>query len=552
MFNKENIQRILFVLLTTLTVFILSRSHYHIPSYGKYRHATSDSVLMLSIQSANEVKSSKGELHRYRDARLDQRYEVESKIFNVMTSFSKKTGIDKYKVSKVFASSIWVSTVLIISLIVLHFFGPTLFGFMSVVTLSQSAYFNWLRYETYVPKMFGFMFFPVSFYYFVKLNKSKTDHLLAFLCITIALYLYPVSVVYYLPLLYGTLILLYLIHNFKAPFKNLRELLSQTLFVIYSMVVFLCFKKPGGLNKVVEKNIAELVYRAHVFNEDVFYEILSYHAPYLVITVVIVLFWFLTRKKESKNYFLENRVVCFGILFYVASLIYSLVMHYFADRVGFIRLTWLWRSYYYSFFVIVFSWLVFLKRKDLEDRKQKMIVAIVIPILIILAMTKWRFTPATTQIKKSLSDYKGYFLDKVKVTEQDREYQKIKPVIEFVNKTPREFTYLMPRRNTYSWIDAIFEFETNRYAYFGSLERTFFVGESEETYEYAEKILILDELYALSPKNQVFIDKLKDFMNKDKISHAIISKQDINDLDLALYNELIEYEDENWVILKLN
>ncbi|MDD0852504.1 hypothetical protein HBN50_05310 [Halobacteriovorax sp. GB3] len=552
MIKLQNLSIFFALLILSLFATTILRSHHFLNS-KKYQYATSDGVLMLNHQSMIQKSNNEEVLGEFQVARNGLRPMTEKNFFEFIIGLSKKLNISSYQGSKIFATSIFFLALMSITLGAFILSNSLLLAGTLLIFTTQSPYFNWMRYQTFCPKMWGFSFFPIIFLLFLKIiedfssktvRDSKVSLIAFFTLFALASTFYPASVAYYVPaMLFAGLVLIIIkesfnIRNILSKSEHKRVLLFFTFLSLSFLVFFLTKEKPHGLIGPPPKEITELVYNNHKLTYNRFLEYVQNTYFYLIVSIFMIFDFHFRRRTSFRN------IAIFFLTFSLAVIAESIATQYMANFNDFIRMIWPWRSYYFGYFsfsCICALWVY--DRFSLQITQAKGLLKYAsATIIFVIAFNHYTFTSAGQLIKNIAPHYTNKNL----VTAESIEFENMKNVIDFAKRQPAASIFVMPRRGAYTLFDSIFEIETNQIAIMGDLERTLFIGMTNKTKKYYNFLYRFKSIYNHPQKNyeNKIIELAKDLNSK----FVIIDNKFLEKNKIELKGP-IAFKDEIWTIL---
>ena len=212
-----------------------------------------------------------------------------------------------------------------------------------------TAYIGWLRYPVLVPKLFGFMIYPLVFLLLLDITRYNKGYLTAGIVLLLSMLSYFVSVMYTLPAMAIATFFVGIGYRRSDKSGIMSFLIKQLIFwgSMFAVSIITLFLLKGGTAplKPPAIEITEFVSGAHRYSIKKFIEDIATH----VFSAFAVLLggWLIFRRKSQDPALRMEFLYCAVV--FIVLLVLSIVAHVFASKVDLLRTTYYWRASNYSY-----------------------------------------------------------------------------------------------------------------------------------------------------------------------------------------------------------
>lgn len=537
MVSKDRFNRSLWwgILLLVL-VFSCGRAHYFVPSAPRYHFFSraSDAAWHWCYQSslANRTSFRNDVYQKLAD---ELRFPVDRFINRLIIWLSQKLSFPRLTLNFLLSSTIYLLTFLFIYLLGLKVIREPKWAFFFGLLVSQSMYVSWLRYPVFVPKMLGFMMYPLVWYALVKLKEHPQKYWLFILVGMIAFILYPVSTIYYFPLL--------LLIGFLGIIRGKTwdwHLVGGYLIaiVILSCTMFL-FLYPRPLLHPPPLNMMEYYSKNFFFFPKTFFGYLQSYGDYFLLSVVSLLF--LLKKGEDN----DKEIATFLFGAFAGCVLIGVATHIMAVSIPKIKMLQFWKLAYYSYIpgllLIVMAcrlWNLKLFKKSTFSK----IIASLLPVILLLYVV-YRTPGQADTLKgtlKTITALRQGVID-------DKYGREMSGLVEFAKATPPYSTFFLPHKNYQRAKFNLFMADSGRrcFSYYHQDKWLLVIEVRGLTQRYYEFLQDYDEIEALQDERE-FNKRLIHLANRTDACYIIHPQKHRFRLSLPCV-----YEDSFWLVYSL-
>ena len=522
-------------------VFVSGRAHYFSTSVPKFHLFSSDAIWWWNYQAYLENE----------DIFANNIYSIERDSFRFpLNIIAEKLIVQVHREFHIprISVNLFVSTfIYLFTFILLYFLGLSVmrehkWGCFFALLVSQSTYVAWLRYPVFVPKMLGFMAFPLVLSAFIRTMDERQGYLWLGLIFIAAFLLYPVSVVYYTPILFISGLIYYglsLDKEIKIDRRALGRYLGFFGLVAIGMFFLRYLMKTPSPPPM---QITEYYYQNQHFKfPGTFFEYVKIYGDYYLLSIASLLAIF----KIGKGSVARKAL----LLFFISSgcLFGALISHILAVHVDTIRMLWYWRLAYYSYvpllLVIVMGIYQLYVSSYQRSRKDRIFVWLL--AISIFFWVAYRTPVLTTTAKGTMRTYKELRNGRI-IDEYERH---MSGLWAFAKQTPKESFFLMPHRRYQNSYTDVFEAEAKRRCLLSRNERYLMIVESELTGTYYKMLKEYDRIEGLDDGEEYSdsLIRLAKVMNATYIIHPRHPQRH----RFQIYLPSI-YEDYFWSVYQLN
>lgn len=333
---------------TCLIAFAVLRLPYFIIDQTRLLRVSTDAIWWAEIQYWFH-RDGAGLNQEMLLRRIDIRLPTDVLMQKTMSSLSHYFGTDLIYTNLFVTSLIFIVSISLIFLLGLRNLPSAKWASAFTICIMFTAYVGWLRYPVLVPKIFGFMMYPLIFLLLLDVTRHNRGYLIAGLALLLGMSLYFVSVIYTLPAMAIATFFVGIearrAHRPEAIAFAVRQLLFWISMVAASIITLFLLK--GGLDtlKPPALEITEFVSRAHRYSGDKFVKDIATH---MFSALAILLGGWLVFKHESRDPALRLQFLWCAVVFAVL-LSTAILAHTFASKVDMLRTTYYWRAAYYSY-----------------------------------------------------------------------------------------------------------------------------------------------------------------------------------------------------------
>lgn len=522
-----------------LLVFLLCRAHYFFPSVPIYNLLTFDSSWWLNLQVGLQHPEIFGD-DEYFQARLDIRTSVSTLPQRGLVALSNFLGISLLTLNLLISSVIYFLTLLALNFLGLTVLKDPKWTIFFVLLVSQCTYFRWLRYPVLVPKMLGFLMYPLVLAALIRAPHGRFGYAVFVGTFLIAVILYPGSVMYYFPALAvaGFVSIFVCREEGELGWQSLKKYtigiltVSILSIIVWTSTALKSFSEPMS---PVPLHITEYFYTNHKFGfPRGFFVYLIDYGDYFIFCIVALIFLF-----RRAGHWCLHTTLLFSV--FVGCIGFAIATHIAASSVPEIRMLWLWRAAYYSYvpglLLIVLGLMEMARHGNLSNRMPYTFakkLAIVLLIWIII-----RTPIVTNSLKGTLVSL--YKLTTISTDINAGEKQKT-DLFSFAAATPSESIFLLPTRRYWKWHLYTFEVRTVRRTAMSRMNMGLMVVSHRLTGPYFRLLKEYDEIESIEDEREFQHEMIK-FAKKMKATHIIYPNNQKFQLNLPL-----AYQDASWLV----
>jgi len=532
--NMEIRKIILWCIMLIAVVFVTGRAHYFSAKIPKYYLFSFDARWWWNYQTYFENK----------DVFSEKISSIESIRFpsdNIATKLFVKAH-QKLGFSRIVTNHLASTLIYLITFIFIYFLGLSVMNepkasFFYGLLVSQSNYMAWLRYPVFVPKMFGFMAFPLLLAAFIRIIIKHKGYFLFGSIFMVTFMLYPASIAYYTPPLFVSGMIYYaflLKKNEKIGLEIVRYLCVFLLIGIFIISLRYLMKNTSP----PPIYITEYYYQNHHFTfSKTFLEYIKSYLDYFILclaSLILIL-------KVAEDHMRRKAFLIFSI--YSLCLFGAMVYHMLAVHVDVIRMMWLWRLAYYSYIpcLLVISLGIYQLHISMSKRSWNAKIFVWGMTISLLFWVVYRTPELTTTAKGTIKIYKeiknGTIVD---------EYERhMSGLWAFAKQTPKDSLFLMPNRRYQNSYTDVFESEAKRTCILSRNKMYLMIVENKLTKPYYQLLKEYDRIDKLK-KNKDYEEQLIHFGKKIGTSYILLPRNHRFKLSIKPV-----YQDSFWLVYQI-
>jgi hypothetical protein len=413
--------------------------------------------------------------------------------------------------------------------------GSATASLFAVFIITQTKYFEMLRYVVFVPKMLAFVLMPLLFFSVSKLYNGMKPLITSCFIFLFGIILYPVSFLYtFFPLVISCGLFLYFIY-WKNAKPHIYPLFIYFGFccVLLSLVNYL-----NGNNTPPSLEVTKIGYTTYILSFGKFIHYINTNLPLL--TISILLLYYCRKKTRWRQYLLPKSAMFYFFLGFFL-LFQAILAHLLAFKIDKIRMLWIWRTEYFVSMALIMSavcsltWL--LKQQYLK--KYVFFVILVLLSLTVLTFGKHRHP----HLKNATISWLAV-LKNERIVNKDTE-----DVISVINALPEPTTVLYPPLNHQNKESDLIQALSNHTVLFARAERALLIVQKPLTSEYAKILRRLKALPKQFPDEQYF-EQVLILSREIGASHVLVNKTRLDKLQHNAFPQQVLYENSHWMILK--
>jgi len=531
--HKKLVHLVLGGLVLLSLVFCMGRAHYFLSSLPRFYLFCSDARWWWIYQSQLDNEDVfAGNV--YFEAKKKTRFITDSILQKAIVQLSHTLSLPRIILNRYMSTAVYLTTFILLYILGLSVMHEPKWALFFCLVLAQSTYARWLRYDVFVPKMLGFMMYPILLFAVVKITEGRKGPLLFALLSIGAFWLYPGSIVYCAPVLVPVGLLGLIMRRGEEDdyWRPIGEYVVG-IGVLASMMVLMKYLR--GEQNPPPLYITEYYYKNHlfVFPKRFLLYARTYGDYFLLSSVSLgcLLRW-------GSEQIRRRALVLYAI--FLGCLLGGIITHMLGVQVPEIRMLWVWRLAYYTYvpalLLIVMAVQQTASRLSAQTKLSKVMIWLLIVIL--PGWIIYRSPELNNNIRGAIKIY-GDIVNGVIV---DRYEQRVSGLARFARVTDENSLFLLPHRRFQDRYTDMFESECCRGCLLSRNERYLMVVEDELSEPYFRLLKAYDAIDDLKEEEE-FGTQLIQFAEEVGASYVILSKEHRFRLALPC-----AYEDAFWLV----
>ena len=281
--------------------------------------------------------------------RIDFRLPTDVLMQKSMPALSHYFETDLFFINLLVTSIIFVAAIALIFLLGLRNLPSAKWASAFTLCIMFTAYIGWLRYPILVPKIFGFMMYPLVILLLLNITRYNRGYLIAGLTMLLSMLTYYVSLMYTLPAM--AMASFFIGIHYRCVDRSVtidfivRQLLFWGLMLCVSIIALFLLKNGVASIKPPTLDITEFVSRAHRYSINKFIKDIATHM--FSVLAILISGWFIFRRKPQDPVVRMQYLWC--VVVFAVLISTSILAHMFASKVDLLRTTYYWRAAYYSY-----------------------------------------------------------------------------------------------------------------------------------------------------------------------------------------------------------
>ena len=517
-----------------IVLFLALRGYYFIAPDNDLHVMSSDSMWWWGYQN-QIIQGDYFDSNPYYSARHHYRLKSDIFIQNKIVDISNSIGVDRFTLNLAITSSLFFLAMLFIALTSYTITGSATASLFALFLITQTKYFELLRYVVFTPKMLAFVLMPLLFFSVSRLYNGMKPLITSCLIFLFGVILYPVSFLYtFFPIAISSGLFLYFIYR-----KNVKT-------HIYPLVIYFgfCCVLLSIVNYLNASDIppslavTKIGYSTYIFSFGKFIRYIHSNLPLLIIS--ILLFYYCQKKPGWRQYLLPKSAM-FYLILGTLLLCQAVLAHLLAFRVDKIRMLWIWRTEYYVSLALIISAVCSLTWLLDQQYLKKYMVSLIVVLLSLTVLTLGRH--GHPHLRDTTISWLAT-LNKERIVSKDTE-----DVISVINALPVPTTVLYPPLEHQNKESDLIQALIKHTVLFARAERGLLIVQKPLTSKYAKTLSRLKALPKQFPDEQ-YLEQILILSREFGATHVLVNKTRLNGLQQSALSQQILYENSHWMILK--
>lgn len=537
--QKKRLHIVLWGLLLLAAVFFSGRVHYFsssIPKFHKFSGFHNDSIFWWALQNQYENRDI---------FQNDMSYKanMKSPFFRGMfptlwiVKFSNKYSIPRYELNLIITTAIFILAFIFAYLLGLFVLKDPKWAFFFGIVLSQSDYIDWLQHSVFVSHMMGTMMYPLVILGLIRMTDHPSNYRLFAAIFLLAFILYPISIIYYAPVIViiGLLLNVFFWVKHRDSWGYIFKYIA--VFGMFALLMFI-IRYTSPINLPVDLKIMKILFKEHFMSPR---NLVIFYAKNYCIYLLICTFSAFYLLREKDNSVKLKGFVLFSV--FIGCVLLGAVLRAFANLYPPLAYTMFWRVAEFSYLPGILLTILTLKQMSVSASRPLLITEKIIPVLSIMFFSWVVFHTSyrVMTMKGVVTTYTNIAMGTI----QDRYKQEIEGLVNFAQKTPKNSKFLLPHHRYQDVYTEIFEAESLRVCLLSFFKRGLALIYEDFSKYYFFHSSYYDKIEHKKDRSE-FQDSLVDLAGRIGATHIILPTRHRFRLQQPL-----AYRDQTWLVYKV-
>ena len=540
--NSNKVYNFLFFSSVSTLLFVFHRFYYFLIGKIEVLRISSDATWWWLIQNWY-VRFGEGFHKTEVQSLLEFRLKLEIFLQQLISKASMAYDVPLLELNLLITSFIYLALCSILYLTGKAFFKSRNWALIFMTLVMLTNYSTFIKYPIFTPKSLGFLTFPIFYLIGFQLFSKPKFNILYLIVLLTSVNLYIPSVTYYLFPIIAASLLNFLFFKFKNPqfYQMFFSLLIFWITFILASYMFILYQKGGSTILTAPPiEITELIYKNHNFEWPYIRPIIARIIPGLLL--ISIGYWCI--KKSPKFIKFEQQIFIYSFCVFFGLSILSLSGLYFANKIEFIRISWVWRCIYFSPFPAIVCLLIGIKSRSRNINNPFLFYGVILTFLALIFLSFPYFVNKRHSFK-----YSNYIKHE-SVYEKNEAFKKL---IQFTQNLKEPKKLLLPKISDQNIDTDILQVESFTPVELSRSNRPHLIYMTNKSIDFASDISRLNNAYSALTNENDWKPLINLALNKG-CAYILINDQElINEIsDLSQGQLKAVFKNEYWLVLQIN